>query len=94
MKGWIFAAAEIAHLSDDETVAKMGHPGFWGMWSGLGDLDFGGFVQEVEAVGGPVPVFGVGDEAPGDWVAFHFMYEPSAWASLFDLYPSNAPNSD
>ncbi len=24
----IFAAAKIAHLSDDETVAKMGHPSF------------------------------------------------------------------
>ena len=23
---WIFASAKIAHLSDDETVAKMGHP--------------------------------------------------------------------
>jgi hypothetical protein len=25
----IFAAAKIAHLSDDETVAKMGHPDLW-----------------------------------------------------------------
>jgi hypothetical protein len=25
----IFAFAKIAHLSDDETVAKMGHPAFW-----------------------------------------------------------------
>jgi hypothetical protein len=28
---WIFAAAKITHLSDDKTVAKMGHPAnFWG----------------------------------------------------------------
>ncbi len=25
----IFAAAKIAHLSDDKTVAKMGHPMWW-----------------------------------------------------------------
>jgi hypothetical protein len=30
-KYWIFAAAKMAHLSDDETVAKMGHPS--GIWS-------------------------------------------------------------
>ncbi len=28
----IFAAAKIAHLSDDETIAKMGHP-IWGLRS-------------------------------------------------------------
>jgi hypothetical protein len=62
-----------AHLRRDKTAPKMGHPTFvvgWGFvvrleffggWGLLVDRYFAGFVEEVVAVAGSGPVFGVLD---------------------------------
>ena len=72
---WWFALCANAHISE----SRYGAPDFLvsdldvgpPCCSGLGDQGWRRFVEQIVAIGRPSPVFRVGDEAPGDWIAMH-----------------------